>query len=476
MIRNIAGIMADEEPKTPLSPSGLYNSSYMYSDTSQHAILDSTDMLNNRSEFTFMFWIYGREDAFWGSWSTGTGGEFSPIFSWSIISSQINIEFKIRNTSGGHTVVSSVYNWPFEWTLFSVTGSLLSNSIKLYANGVLLNTATMSYPVSNDYLSYSFRRVNSSPHSLSQPLFYDRALSDAEVAEHYVYDDNTMSSGVLGFNAMTPAQKSGITYLASLTEDISIAGNEFTDKSGNGVTLSPQPTLTGQQIYVYTDANDLPNGAPISGNMLNFEDLVGYLNYDTTAGKLVGKKSFTISFDVDMDTLSSSDTNLGIFSSRSPGAGWVFLCTGSLIRFYYNTSLLDSFAISGLSGHKSVTIISSTTRVKGYIDGSVVFDVATPASALTDAGQPVAMSQYGGDSATNFPHMACNYQIWNTTKNINDITDDNGRVIFKGTDADRVFGVTGLSGNNPFTDVEGSNATIEPVVTATGTLVSIPTS
>ena len=269
----IAGILADEEPKTPISPNGFYNASYMYDASFNSVTLDSTDMLNNRSEFTFMFWVYKREDVFWGSWSTGTGGEVNPIFNWSVINNQNNIEFKIRNTSGGHTVVNTNYNWLLKWTLFTVTGSLLSNSIKIYADGVLLNTATMSYPVSDNYLSYSFRRVNSSPYSLAQPLFYDRALSDTEVAEHYIDVDGQV--GMLAYDAMTTSQRSGLTYLASFVDDISYNGNEFKDKSTNNVTLSDTPSLTGQQIYVYTDVATTQtyavNSADLNGSSQYFD-------------------------------------------------------------------------------------------------------------------------------------------------------------------------------------------------------------
>ena len=53
MIRNIAGIMADEEPKTPVSPSGLYNTYNL-----NGSICSFSDVsLSGKSEFTFMVWM-----------------------------------------------------------------------------------------------------------------------------------------------------------------------------------------------------------------------------------------------------------------------------------------------------------------------------------------------------------------------------------------------------------------------------------
>ncbi len=49
----IAGILADEEPKTAISPNGLYNTSVVSSD----AVFSST-LLEGLSDFTIMNWFY----------------------------------------------------------------------------------------------------------------------------------------------------------------------------------------------------------------------------------------------------------------------------------------------------------------------------------------------------------------------------------------------------------------------------------
>ena len=54
-----------------------------------------------------------------------------------------------------------------------------------------------------------------------------------------------------------------------MTKDISISGNEFTDRSGSGISMSPQPDLTGEQIYVYTSLASVPVISPVNSATLN---------------------------------------------------------------------------------------------------------------------------------------------------------------------------------------------------------------
>ena len=306
MMRNIAGIMADEEPKTPISPSGLYNSSDLGSLPSDGSELSSL-ILNGRSELTLMTWM--SVDDF----SLLVGSTAIPFVELNFTSFPIQMESSsvsslIRNSNGGITTVSHSDTY-LEDTLYHVcvTQSLSNNRIRIYVNGVLLNSAVMSY--NNATTATEFRIKNQDGVSLSQFNAYDRELTESEVAEHYVYDDDTMTSGVLGFDAMTPAQKSGLIYSSSYTDTISIAGNEFTDKSGNNITLSPQPSLTGQQIYIYTDANDLPNGGDVPViypvNSINWTVATGTGNRYQKTPIAPTSTSFAVSAWVKLEALGS---------------------------------------------------------------------------------------------------------------------------------------------------------------------------
>ncbi len=251
-----SGINASEEPKTSIVVSGLQNTSDFVSATGESIL--SSPSLGGLGEFTFMMWI----------WSTSTG-TIVPYFEISTTSLPLilyddgSVDSLFRNQNGGDTTVTAIgvrsYN---EWENWTVTGSVINGRIRIYKNGVLLNSATMTYPNSNP----SSASLNNTDYYSSQLNMWNRELDEAEVRSHYIYDSVLSRSGVVSFNAMTTAQKSGLSYCSSMTDNISFSGNEFNDKSGSNITMSPKPQLTGQQIYVYTDVNDIPtqptNGLP----------------------------------------------------------------------------------------------------------------------------------------------------------------------------------------------------------------------
>ena len=255
MLRNIAGIMADEEPKTPISASGLYNSSDLGSLVS-NADFSST-LLNGASELTFMMWVSVDDFSVYTSIGARPFIEFNPVSYPISIASNV-VQAQIANSNGGNTIATHFQSFS-ENTFYHicVTQSLLNNRIRIYVDGTLSTSAVMNY--SNSSLSTTARLQDELGVSIAQLNVFNRELSETEVAEHYVYNDDTMSSGVLGWDAMTPAQRSGLIYSSSLTNGISISGNEFNDKSGSGITISPQPSLIGQQIYFYTNSSDLPS-------------------------------------------------------------------------------------------------------------------------------------------------------------------------------------------------------------------------
>lgn len=248
------GIMADEEPKDSISPSGLYNTSGFSSAPSDGFLSDVS--LSGLGEFTFMCWVYPVSPSSNITVYRESSSSLRPLYF--LGSGSVSVSFD--NSNGGVTTLQYPYTREVnEWHHWTVTGSVSNGRLRLYKDGILVQSAVMTY--ANE--TSSIPRIDNDSYHLSQLNIYDRELSESEVAEHYVYDDDLLFEGVLGYDAMTASQRDGLVYSSSYTDTISIAGNEFTDKSGNGVTLSPQPTLTGQQIYVYTDANDLPNGGGV---------------------------------------------------------------------------------------------------------------------------------------------------------------------------------------------------------------------
>ena len=271
------GIQADEEPKTAISASGLYNSSNIPFPQSSL----SSPLLSGLGEFSLMFWVY-MDTITQTTTIYNEDGSISGIS----VSSTGEIKFNFESSSATNLIVESLTSLTISnWYHVCFTGSVLNNRLRVYINGALDNSAVMTYSL---YATSSANLNNfADNYDISQINAYNRELSETEVAEHYVYDDDTMSSGVLGWDAMTPTQRSGLIYSSSYTNNISISGNEFNDKSGSGITISPQPSLTGQQIYFYTDASDLPsdttvynvNSATILGNEHYTADIAGALDF-----------------------------------------------------------------------------------------------------------------------------------------------------------------------------------------------------
>ena len=175
--------------------------------------------------------------------------------------------------------------------------------------------------------------------SISHVNAFNRELSESEVAEHYVYDDDLLFAGVLGYDAMTASQRNGLVYSSSYTNTISIAGNEFTDKSGNGVTLSPQPTLTGAQIYVYTDANDLPNsgGVPVvySVNSADLDYFTSGNYFSLDQADVPSASEFTSVIFVKLESVESTDDYIfGNLDPNAVGVSWNLTAGPTAVRAY----------------------------------------------------------------------------------------------------------------------------------------------
>lgn len=390
------GIMADEEPKDSISPSGLYN-------TSVNSVSDgvySQELLAGRSEFTYMVWIY--IDSISGTLfanpyeeSTDIGASYITIAGTGLDS----ITASLKNSNGGTTTIGTSVTIPYqEWFHVCVTGSVSNGRIRTYFNGVLNGSATMTY--SNRTAISNEMPVNSSVISFSQCNVYSRELSELEVAEHYVYDDDLLFAGVLGYDAMTASQRNGLVYSSSYTDTISIAGNEFTDKSGNGVTLSPQPTLTGQQIYVYTDANDLPSTATIfnvnsfnpdgstqsarktgydmTGKFTNFSWSCWVKLQDTGNPQSIlrcaedGLGDVALMYDWHtLDPANADKITIGWFSS---GAVWEYVSTSD---FSLNTWI-------------HIVVANSANNWKLYIDGSLKINHTATTSPLEAVSAQIA--------------------------------------------------------------------------------------
>lgn len=392
------GIMASEEPKTPNSVSGLYNTSDFFSAPSNSVLSDVS--LSGLGEFTFMCWVYLISPSSNIIVYRESSSTLRPLYF--LGSGSVSVTFD--NSNGGVTTLQYPYTREVnEWHHWTVTGSVSNGRLRLYKDGVLVQSAVMTY--ANETSSSSI--IDNDSYYLSQLNIYDRELTESEVAEHYVYDDDLLFEGVLGYDAMTASQRDGLVYSSSYTDTISIAGNEFTDKSGNGVTLSPQPTLTGQQIYVYTDANDLPNGGDVPVIYpVNSMFLAGAGNVNASSSPITSLKDSdqTWSIRFKPDTIGGSGTKV-LFTLGSVSNARAF-------RVYSNGSAISvaSYPVIGsTSGVSSIT--SSVLLIQDqWHTISIQVDISNTLSITVDgvknstsmggldinATYPVSIGQTGG--------------------------------------------------------------------------------
>ena len=377
------GIMADEEPKDSISPSGLYNSSESTATKNDF----STPLIDGLSEFTFMMWVYVPTAITYVAPYIEKGAYIGNSMPFIIKNGSIGSS--ITNSNGGRTVVDYFTAVPKdEFIHVTVTGSVSNNRIRMYLNGSLGQSAVMTY--ANDVSTSSFLSLNQTGFSISHVNAFNRELSEAEVAEHYVYDDDLLFAGVLGYDAMTASQRNGLVYSSSYTNTISIAGNEFTDKSGNGITLSPQPSLTGQQIYVYTDANDLPNGGdvpviyPVNSANLNGTSQ----SYLTTGLTTTSSDGYTFSAYVKFKSWGTVNA-ISQSSFSSNGADWFVTIYAFSDDIYFEVSsngstftdqLIYSTALSLNTWYKISCVILNNTHMKIFVDDVEVATKATTES------------------------------------------------------------------------------------------------
>ena len=382
----IAGILADEEPKTATSPSGNYDTAMV--DNTYYEYDDY--LLESLSAFTIMAWVRfnvggGTNNmTIYGGLYDNLGSAYTGAFSFQGNNGADRIDFSIMSSA---STVLNVFDTNTNlaedtWYHLCATGSVADNELKLFLNGQLIKTAVMPYSIGvpwNATTAKSYTR-GAVPFDMAQFNVFDRRLTEAEVLEHYVYDEDLMFSGVLGWDAMTPAQRSGLIYSSSFTKDVSISGNEFTDKSGNGITLSPQPSLTGEQIYIYTDANDLPSATTVYPLSSMNTTGTGSLYTNDSSFNMSALKASGMSISMFVDTTSAPNAYLANFSSDSSDGTPVELAmkiqggSGNFTVEGYNGAPFKTISTNiqissqGLT-HIGLTLNAGASVAKLYIDG-----------------------------------------------------------------------------------------------------------
>ena len=361
----IAGILADEEPKTAISPNGLYNSSDL---TGSGDFALSSTLIGGTSEATLMGWFYL-------SPSTPSNFQLYPYqevlagkFPLPIYFLEDKIKSSFPNSNGGNNVCEYLTTTPInQWIHVAVTWSVSNSRLRIYLNGTLQASSVISYANASTTSAF-FENYSSSSDSVDIAQFnvYNRELTGTEVAEHYVVIDAQV--GVLSYDAMTTAQRSGLIYSTSFIDDISYDGNEFKDKSTSNISLSPQPSLTGQQIYVYTDV------ATTQTYTANYAD-----------------------FDTDQTVYTDNVINLNTYMSN----GFSFFIYAEAIT----TADCRLFNIQNQSGDPQAVDITINRQINGQCFFSAYngssYNTITSSLDYLNTLRPICVT-YGGTSDPNF--------------------------------------------------------------------------
>ena len=320
------GIHANEEPRTEISPSGLYATA---DSSSLTASSFSQNLLSGRSEFTFMFWGY--IDATSGTFFIAPYTETTAIGQSSITVAGAGLDqilVSLKNANGGTTSLTA--NVPVdyqEWFHIAVTGSVINGRVRAYYNGLLVDSATMTY--ANAVATSNELNTLGSLISTAQYNVYDRELSESEVLEH-IADDGTNGVGALAYDAMDANQRQGLFYCSSFIKDISISGNEFTDKSGNNISISQLPSLTGESIYAYTALGGGSQTFPVISSSF---DGSGSTYYKSQTPVMEGAECVCITSYVYLPDLAGSHTIVQEARNSNGNARFTFKVSSSILQY-----------------------------------------------------------------------------------------------------------------------------------------------
>ncbi len=406
--------MADEEPKTSTSVSGNYNST-----TLSYLSAFNTSLLSGLDEFTLMFWVY-LDPANPSSFTVVpyTENKLPSTVINPVTFRNNNIEVKILNSGGGSTL--TLFSTPptvGEFFHCAVSGSLSNSRIRLYINGVLESSSIMSYANA----TMDDAQLNNSECDIAQMNLYGVELTEEEVLEHYVYDDDLLFAGVLGFDAMTAGQKANMLYSSSLIEDVSFGGNEYSDKTGNGISLTPKPSLLGEQIYIYTNADDLPSAGPqiYNVNSASFNGTSDAINLDSTL--IDSSADWSVAFNFVSD---SGQDNEFIFSpwkeglTNDRGLGVLYNLSDKFAMLVKNSSGTPFNVVSALDivvDTEYAIIIEhnvSAKTVNTYVDGSIIMSTTYTGTLDPIDNIKLMCRDYGNGNERFYGGGLINFNSW----------------------------------------------------------------
>ena len=413
----IAGIMADEEPKTPVTPSGDINIAFMGNGTNQDHYPLSSPLFMGSTEGSISVWATPISSGGSQIYEEYIDGSYGYI-------ELSNTNFVIVLPTTGMTETIIYYDFalprpPSEMHHFVATWSLIDNAWHVYEDGVLVNSGVVSYGVKVGSTTQEFRNND---YSISTFSSYNSALTQEDVDELYIYDEDLLFAGARGFDSLPTTGNiiDNLNYFVSFTEGVSIAGNEFSDKvslGGSPITISNTNIITFDQdsLYVYTNEADLPSGTPtIYPVSASSFDGTGSTFYRASHVIAKGAPCFSMVADIYLPTIEASvKTIFGESFNTSGTARFYFATNGPTITINVltNEGSATSYS-SGLDlvvGHNKVGVTRSfdkngvgTDEIKFYVNGNITTVAGSPtASKIYDLDAHAVPSSIGALMYTN---------------------------------------------------------------------------
>ncbi|MDF1498383.1 MAG: PA14 domain-containing protein [Patescibacteria group bacterium] len=273
-----------------------------------------------------------------------------------------------------------------QWVYVTAVVDYANKTAKFYRNGELINTATTTLNMLFPNLSRSkyIGSYNSSAHRfdglMDDVRIYNRALSDAEVEEHYkgVFTDNSGLVGYWNFNEGTGTVVNEIS--GNGPQWVNYGNGDDKDSAGNPIGILNRNVPVPWQVCTDTKDNDC--------DLISDENVVNNSYCDgeveTVSIKATSKKSGVVQGNATavIDTISGKVISVTVVDG---GSGYVSdpkveisgggaSTAASISAILTGDIITDFFVIDGGSGYTSVPIVT--------ISGGDILSISQPFASV----------------------------------------------------------------------------------------------
>ena len=346
--------------------------------------------LSNGSSYTLNAWVNASEVNLARNIISSTSSPF-----W------INGGSLYGGIANNYTAVTSSSFPTNQWVYVTVTFDDVTNTMRLYKDGVLVNqntNVTDSYSAENMYIGahYTISPVSFFIGMIGEVSIYDGAINGTQVSQNY---DNTKARYILApTSTPTPTPTNTVTPSAS---------NTMTPTPTPSASAAGGGGISGGEYLFYSDEGVVNLGAPLSnGNITFINGSYETYNPNYTGGTLyMYFNRFTASGVDNLNSFTGLTSTGGTISLTQNGDTASF--SGVSMNFGYNnmggTNGFLQFSITG----SSQQLISSTnpfvsgTTISLSINGSSGGGGSTPTPTPSTSGIPVTPSVTPTNTPTN---------------------------------------------------------------------------